>query len=322
MFVSAKEKDILLKLLELEKVDHHKFSGKSGSSLSNVFLILKHDMNMFRFVRKNKIDLVIGTTAPGAHVSKVTKAKSVFLCEDDRDVIPQLARIAYPFTDYLLTPDALPENNGKKHIKYPSYQKLAYLHPDVFKPDTTVLEEHNINIDDPIFLLRFSSLNAHHDRNISGIPYEVKKEIIRRMEKHGSVYISSELSDDPLMKKYSYDIPINKFHHLLGHCSLFVGDSQSMSVETGVMGVPNIRCNSFVDLNNISVIRQLKEKYNLINDVSLKKVNDLQYIVSGMLDDNNLQKTWDRRRSTMLEDKINFSQYLHNFIEGVENADN
>ena len=35
-------------------------------------------------------------------------------------------------------------------------------------------------------------------------------------------------------------------HQVMAHASLYIGDSQTMAAEAGVLGVPFIRCNDFV----------------------------------------------------------------------------
>ena len=47
----------------------------------------------------------------------------------------------------------------KKSIKYHSYHELAYLHPNNFKPDSTVVDKYFPSYK-PYFILRFAQLNA------------------------------------------------------------------------------------------------------------------------------------------------------------------
>lgn len=81
--------------------------------------------------------------------------------------------------------------NNKK-IGYNSYHELAYLHPNHFKADKTVVEKY-FSVDEPYFIIRFANLNAHHDVGISGINTEIAKRIIISILKpHGKIYITSE----------------------------------------------------------------------------------------------------------------------------------
>ena len=49
----------------------------------------------------------------------------------------------------------------------------AYLNPNHFTPDPKIVSGYGIDVDKPYFLIRFSSLNAHHDVGIKGINTEI-----------------------------------------------------------------------------------------------------------------------------------------------------
>ena len=54
-------------------------------------------------------------------------------------------------------------------------------------------------------------------------------------------------------QKYSLSINENDIHHVLYFADLFIGDSQSMTVEAAMLGTPSIRINNFA--NKISIIK-------------------------------------------------------------------
>ena len=321
IFISARKKDILVELLNIEGIDYHLLSSQDYGIIGNARELLKHEIRMYKLVRKNSIDIIIGSSVAGPHVSNITKAKSIFLSEDDRNTYELVPKIVFPFADYILTPDSLKENNGKKHIKYPSYHELAYLHPDVFKPNGEILTKYGISTDEKYCILRFSAFKAHHDKRGYGISNDIKKEIIRTMEDYGNVYITSEIKNDPLSKNYHIKIPINMIHNLLYYSSLYLGDSQSMAMESAMLGIPTIRCNGFVGTVEVSVINELRDRYGLIVDVPMKNADTLPKLVEDMLKSNSKDK-WKRKRDIMLHDKINLNNYLQDFVNKVYNEHN
>lgn len=50
-------------------------------------------------------------------------------------------------------------------------------------------------------------------------------------------------------------------HHVMAFASLYIGDSQTMAAEAGVLGVPFVRFNDFV--GRIGYLRELEDTYEL-----------------------------------------------------------
>ena len=50
-------------------------------------------------------------------------------------------------------------------------------------------------------------------------------------------------------------------HHVMAFASLYIGDSQTMAAEAGVLGVPFVRFNDFV--GRIGYLRELEDIYHL-----------------------------------------------------------
>ena len=65
-------------------------------------------------------------------------------------------------------------------------------------------------------------------------------------------------------------------HHVMAFASLYIGDSQTMAAEAGVLGVPFVRFNDFV--GRIGYLRELEDTYHLgygIHASPLPKPNSL-----------------------------------------------
>ena len=65
------------------------------------------------------------------------------------------------------------------------------------------------------------------------------------------------------MQFEKYRIKINPLdmHHVMAFASLYIGDSQTMAAEAGVLGVPFVWFNDFV--GRIGYLRELEDKYEL-----------------------------------------------------------
>ena len=108
---------------------------------------------------------------------------------------------------------------------------------------------------------RFASLNAHHDSGIKGINTEIAQRLIDILAPHGRIYITSERPLEPQFEQYRIRINPLDMHHVMAFASLYIGDSQTMAAEAGVLGTPFVRFNDFV--GRIGYLRELEDTYHL-----------------------------------------------------------
>ena len=122
-------------------------------------------------------------------------------------------------------------------------------------------------------------------------------------------------------------------HHVMAFASLYVGDSQTMAAEAGVLGVPFVRFNDFV--GRIGYLRELEDVYELgygihasalPSDSPIRK-NDGSVQPSGTealykaveqlvaMDAAERKALYQQRRQKMLADKIDCAKFLTYFIE-------
>ena len=90
-------------------------------------------------------------------------------------------------------------------------------------------------------------------------------------------------------------------------------DSQSMSVEASMLGVPSIRFSSFS--GRISVLEELEHNYQLTFGVNPNNSELLLTKLKELLSIQNLKEIFHNRRSKMLSDKIDVTAFLVWFIE-------
>ena len=262
VFFVIKKKDILENLCQDAGFEYFKIrEGRGGSKLGLIKSVLGMEWHMLQFIRRNKIDILVGSTLSFA-AAKLARIPVIAMGEDDADVVPKYAKMVYPFASSVLTPDCC--DNGRwndKSAKYPSYHELAYLHPNHFTPDPKIVEAYGIDTSKPYFVMRFASLNAHHDSGIKGINTEIAERLVKILEPFGTIYITSERPLEPQFEKYRIRINPLDMHHVMAFASLYIGDSQTMAAEAGVLGVPFVRFNDFV--GRIGYLRELEDKYEL-----------------------------------------------------------
>jgi len=315
VFILIKTKDILEELLQNANLPY--FNILPEEKRKSKFDILKNmiirDFRIFKFCIKNKINLLTGSTPEVAQVAWLLRRFSVNTGEDDAAVVPAWAKAAGPFVQTLLTPEVC--DNGKlnaKSVKYNSYHELAYLHPNNFTPDKNIVEKY-FSAEKPYFILRFAKLNAHHDAGIQGINTEIAQRIIDILKPHGEIYITSERKLEPQFEQYRININPLDIHHVMAFSTLYIGDSQTMGAEAGVLGVPFVRFNDFV--GRIGYLEELENHYNLGFGIRTKDVEKLYSVVNELVTMRNRKEIFQKRRQTMLNEKIDYAKFLTWFIE-------
>jgi len=335
--IIVKKKDILEKLLQDSGLEYVKIRDDRGNGkLAMIKSVLSMDLKTISIVRKHKIDLLVG---PGlSFATKVICHKPVVLIgEDDADVVPLFSYIALPFCSAFIAPSTCDAWHWKhKKVSFPGYMELGYLHPDNFIPSADVVKKYGIDLSKPYFIIRFSSLNAHHDKGIKGISNSIAEKLIEILKPHGNIYITSERPLDKALDQYRIHINPLDMHHVMAFASLYIGDSQTMAAEAGVLGVPFVRFNDFV--GRIGYLRELEDVYHLgygiranTEPFTPKKVDWIEEepkvqpcgaeamykVVEELMsmDAAKRREIFQQRRQKMLSEKVDYAKFLTWFIE-------
>lgn len=317
VFILIKTKDILEDLLEQSGLPYYNILKEAHrkSKLGILMDMLVRDWRILRFVRKNKIDLLTGSTVEVAQVGWLTRKCRVNTGEDDMRIVPLFQKMGGPFVQTILSPVSC--DNWKlepKSVKYAGFHKLAYLHPNQFTPDRSVVEKY-FPVDKPYFILRFAQLKAYHDlaSQAHGINTEIAQHLIDMLSPYGDVYITSERELEPQFEKYRLQINPLDIHHVLAFAKLYIGDSQSMAVEAAMLGTPSLRFNDFA--GKIGVLEELEHKYELTCAIPSSNPQRLYDKVEEWLADSDLKEVFQARHQRMLSDKIDVTAFFTWFIE-------
>jgi predicted glycosyltransferase len=204
---------------------------------------------------RTRPDLLIGSSFHIARAGFLSGGKSIVFNEDDATVVPLIRWLAYPLASRIVTPRCLSfEDYGRRHLTYRGSQKLFYLHPNRFQPNLSVREHVGAG---PYAIVRLSALDAHHDRNIRGIETEDILALKRELGDGMRLLVCSENPPGEALEGNALRLPPELMHHALAFAEFFIGDSQSMTVESALLGVPAIRVNDFA--GRISILRELED---------------------------------------------------------------
>ena len=337
VIVAIVTKDVLEEVVRQSGVEYvnicpkpHKKYGKIGVAYDMVM----RDLRMLWLAVRHRVDIITGSTIETAHIGWLLRKPNINIGEDDAAVVMKYIKQIKPFVGVRLTPDCT--DNGPielKSIHFPGYYKTAYLRPGYFTADAAVPARYGVDVTKPYFLIRFSALNAHHDKGIKGISNEIAERLVKILEPHGTIYITSERPLEPQFEQYRIKINPLDMHHVMAFASLYIGDSQTMAAEAGVLGVPFVRFNDFV--GRIGYLRELEDVYQLgygihatplaidspicRNDGSAQPsgVEELYKRVEQLvaMPSEERRATFQSRRQKMLSEKIDCAKFLTYFIE-------
>jgi uncharacterized protein len=312
--VTAKHKEVTLKLLDYYGFDYVSLGMPEKSLLGKAYAILKFDYKTYKIAKEFKPDLYVSLNSPYmAHASKLM-GKPHIAFEDTEDA-KFVFMLSNPFTEVICTPECFKKDFGKKHVRFRGYKELAYLHPNQFKPDPSVLDHFGLKEGDRFMVLRFISWAAHHDVGLSGI--NEASELVRKLEEHGRVLITSEKPLPAELEKNRITCSPERIHSLLYYSQLYIGEGGTTAVEAAVLGTPaiHIEANSkgIATGFNYGNFTELKDKYGLLDfypgqEQAFKRAVEI-------LGDNDSKKLWAERREKLLADKIDVTAWMTDFIE-------
>ncbi|MDD5326267.1 MAG: DUF354 domain-containing protein [Phycisphaerae bacterium] len=305
--VTAREKDVTVRLLENLGIPFTTLSKKGRGVFSLVSEMIVRDIRLWNFCRKFKPDVLTGISGIfAAHVGWLLRKPVVVW--DDTEIATMAHAIAYPFVTAIYSPDCYKKSFGEKHHFYPGLHELAYLHPNRFAADVEVVKKVGINPEEKYCIIRFVSWQAHHDVGQHGFAGEQTLNFVREIAKYARPYITSEAPLPQELECYRLDVPVHLVHHVLAFAALYVGEGATMVSESAVLGVPAVYINT-LKLGYIDML----EKYGLV-----KQTTDTHQALKHCIDwlsDPAARERCTAAREKLLADKIDVTEYIVTAIE-------
>ncbi len=302
---TSRDKEITNMLLEHYGIEYVSLSAPR-KGLFNMFLeLLVRDYEILKLHRKHQFTYAFGTSVSIAHLSAITQVKSYNFNEDDDDVVALYTNITYPFCTKIINPDCLRYNKWReRRVLYPSYHELAYLHPNNFKADESVLQKYGLEKGKYV-IFRLVALAAHHDIGAKGISAALKA----KMQAELSGYHIVESFEGKAGNKVDpWDM-----HHLLAFAKMIISDSQTMTIEAAVLGIPAIRINTFIGKS--TVIDELEQKYLLAYGFFPHQEQTILDTLKSLLANTSLEQDWKQKQQTFLNDKVDFNNWMIQYFE-------
>lgn len=327
LFFSVRDIPIAKRLMDTYGMTPYiDLGGKKDSLLGKAQTVISQDWKLLRFVKKHKIDIGLSSGIVLSHVSRLTSMTSINFDDDDDAAEKLVVKYCHPLTDIVFTPKCI-SRKTKNALYYSGTHELAYLHPKRFVPDSSILEKAGLTPEDKFFIIRFVAFKGHHDVGQEGLSIEQKRRIINLLKGYGRVIITSEKPIEPEFEQYRLPVPPEEIHSLMAYASLFLGDSQTMTTEAALLGVPAIKCNTFA--GKLSVPNMLEQQYDLCYAYHPMDFEKFYEHTKKLLNTPNLKAIWEEKRKKFLKDNIDVTAFFCWFIESypkskqafIENSD-
>jgi len=306
--ITARDKECVLRLLDTYGIKYIQRGKGYNGILGKAFNLIKTDIFMYNVSKSFNPDILIGVNNPYiAHVSWRMRKPSFIFNDTEHAKIGNL--VTYPFATKIITPLCYKDKLGKKQVRYNGYHELAYLHPNYFKPNPSVLKELGLKKGEKFFVLRFVSWGASHDIRQKGLTIGSKREIIQLFSKYGKVLISSEGKLPKEFEAYKLNISPEKMHDVLYYTTLLITEGATMATEAAILGTPSL----FVNTGYLGNPYEINEKYGLLFQITNPK--DIIKKVKELTNEKSTKKQWKKKSSQLLEEKIDVTRWMVNYIE-------
>lgn len=300
--VTSREKEVTRDLLDAYGIDHVTLSKRRSGVVGLVGELLVREVGLLSVARSFGPDVIVSRfTPPVAHVARLLGCRSLLV--HDTLLEPRLVRTAMhavtlPFADAVCTPRGFELSFGRPDHHLLDFQELAYLHPEYFRPDRSLLDRHGVPTERPYSVVRLAAWDAYHDVGHGGLSTEATRDLVELLSEHGAVYISSEAPLPPAFEEYRLPIPPQLVHHLLYYADLYVGDSGTMATEAAVLGTPAVRVNSGVGPDEENVFVELEKRYGLLH--SFADETEALRKVEALLAADTPREEWRARRDRLV----------------------
>ena len=297
----ARDKEVLFDLLDNYGFDYVK-RGRGGKSLfAKLIYILKADFIIYRLAMKFKPDLFLSfASAYAAHAAWLYRKPHIAF--DDTEHAKFELMLYAPFSETILNPKAFWKTYSNNQLYFDGYMELTHLVPKYFTPKSEILEQYGVSPEHKFFILRFVSWDASHDIGQTGLSLDQKIEIVKLLQQHGRVLISSESKLPEQLEDYKIKINPAHLHHFLYYAQLYVGEGGTTAAESIILGTPAIHINSL----GAGTISELAEKYGLI---TLREAKDIVLIIQNLLQTDYKQES-RKKRDLLLSDKIDVTAFM------------
>jgi uncharacterized protein len=308
ILILSRDKDVMLELLDELSLNHRCISRARSGILGSLFELMLREYRVLLHVLKFRPLLLLS-----AHSVAITHIGWLLgiprLVHEDTEFGSLQQKLYVPFASKILTSTAYYLNWGKKQVRIPSLEPLAYLHPNYFTADASRLSPYELDENTRYAVIRIIAWQAIHDRGLEGIDSVQVQELVGHLRSMGyeKIVLSSE---EKLGGKLSGEViqpAARDLHQLIAFSQLCLSESISVAGEAAVLGIPTLLVNPLRAGHSLEL-----EKYGL-----LERHADLQSALQRAMEisnDKDAIDCWAGRRRRLLEEKSDMTREFTEII--------
>ena len=239
VLITARDKDILVELAQKYGLEMVVFGRARKGVFKLAGELIFRQRRLYKIIREFKPDVMMAVA--GTFISLLGKLRHIptyIFYDTEHASVSNL--LAYPFATRIYVPRCYRKKIRWEHVRYNGYHEIAYLHPDYFKADASVLEEVGLKPGEIFTLVRFVGWGAGHDIGRSGLNRQHKIKAVNELRAFGPVFISSEGELPGELERFRLRLDVTRVHSLMAHAALIFGESATMASEGAVLGVPGV----------------------------------------------------------------------------------
>lgn len=316
-YIVARNRGVIFDLLRFYNLNFiSRGSGRKGIigkifySFYSIFIIARSS-----FFFKPDVFLSQGGvyTAP---VAWIFRKLSVSTEDTENAVVSH--KIAKMFNSTIISPSCFQFEISKYHLKYNSYQEFFYLHPNYFKPYSSIRSKLNLNEDEKYVLVRFVDWNAHHDVGHNGLTIDNKIKVVEDLSEFVKVFILSEKSLPENLEKYKIKIDAELMHDVLSEAEMLFGESSTMASECACLGTPAI----FIDKKGRGYTDEQEKLYDIVYNFTDSPEDQLKSVAKAieLIKDKDLNQKAKKSHREILKDKIDPTKFLLDYFRELSES--
>lgn len=312
---TCRHKEFEIELLEAEGFSYVKLGKHYKTKLGKLWGLFKFDFKMLLVSIKYKPNIFISHGSIYASHAAFFLRKTHIALEDTGNM--EQVRLYLPFSKKVLVPRSLHKNLGKKEVRYRGIHELFYLHPSKQFFNEKVYDFFDSPFNKKIALVRLVAWTASHDQldGNKGIGEEIDELISVLEEKNIQIIISSEGDLPKKLEKYKLKFPPELLHSLLKISTIYVGEGGTTATEASLLGTPSILINPQAKF--VGSHRMLQNEYEL--QFYFDSLKEAMPKIKEIIDDNEFKETFKSKLDIFLNDHIDCTDFLVDFIEKENN---
>lgn len=311
--ITTIDKEIAVYLLDVYGFNYDIIGSAKSTLISKAVELMKIDYRLYEIAKYFKPDILIGGVGNVyvTHVGKLIGKPSIVFDDTEHAKIEHF--LLDPFASSIVTPQCFKKDLGEKQIRYNGYHEMAYLHPNYFHADISILEYLGINKNEKFSILRFVGWNASHDFGHKGIDLTNKLRIARVLEQYGRVLISSEMNLPAEFDKYIFKVAPERMHDLLQYATLLFGESATMASECAVLGTSAI----YLDFAGRGYTDEEETRYGLVYNFKTDKISQENALSKALelIKKDDIKKESALKSKKLIQEKIDVTAFMTWFIE-------